>query len=485
MERHGSVYEGEILKKDVFEKRKREVTYLRTALFTVVLIFWIVSIGMMVYYGEAIEFLRTDMVMSWVVISQSVILVLVFLSLYRGMLFRKHLEKKRNAQERLHINNLEIIGALCSNYNAVYFANLFTEEVTVLMAGGRIRDNMGVDYVEESHSIEWYANAYSEKMLFEEDREAFLKEVNGENLREKLKDREYYTYNYVGNKNGKKNFFQMKAAKVNGSENMLVVGFADVDSEVREELEKQNLLQDALTQTMEANNTKDLVISDIITRIMEPVNSIVEIARMISGNESNTDSVRSAGNHILMETENLGILFNDIMEMNRLRNEQFVIKKGKADINKILDTVYGAISERAKEKKVTLFFDRDISHERVIGDEKRLTTIFQHMVNIAMDYCYEDCSLHFLASETGVVDNKASFEFVVLNHGNGMDERTKNTILNEQSFDEICMNTNVNSAIGLSISRQIIELMGGKLEIDSAEQQGMKITAKISLNIYE
>jgi signal transduction histidine kinase len=469
---------------DNSNKKQIRLVYFRGSVLFLTALFWVVTIIMVVNYFKNPSSDMGRILAAWSIVSFSMQLALILLISFTARDFQRTLTKMGNERERVSKDNLEIIEALSSNYNAVYYANILTGELKFLQLGGRIQKYMGNEY-SEKHPFEWYANAYCQKLVKDDYKEAFLRECNADNLREKLKDRDYYTFNYVGDKEGRDNYFQMKAAKVNGSENQIVVGFADVDDEVRAANEQAELVEGALAQAREVNRIKDSILDNITTQIVEPIDSIVEIARMLAGNESNTDSVKSSGNHILMETENLGVIINDIMEMNRINNDQFIIKRSKADIMKLLDLVEADIQNRGKEKNLQINFSRQIVHNIVKCDEKRFITILRHVAMNAINNSYVGGVINATIMETQVLKKKAYYDIIVEDFGSGMDEESIKILMNQDSIDNICIDPNGTRYLGLAITKVVLDLIGGKLEITSRRREGTTVIVKLCLEMVE
>ena len=91
------------------------------------------------------------------------------------------------------ISVADIIGSLCSNYSAVYYVDVKTQEVKFLSLGARINCYMGDEYKQKKTMME-YATVYAEKLVLPEWRAKFLHEVDPANLVEKLADRDYYNF---------------------------------------------------------------------------------------------------------------------------------------------------------------------------------------------------------------------------------------------------------------------------------------------------
>ena len=469
---------------DKVDKKLLQLKYSRITTNIIMVICWGISVGLTIACLRGTLQNPVVTLAAWLIVSMTLNLCTGFYTVVSGVEYQEAATKLAEEKERDNMDNMEIIEALCINFNAVYYVDFLKDEIRFLQIGNRIQQYMGAEY-SEKHAYEWYVMAYARKLVYEEYREEFIRELSPDNLREKLKDRDYYTYNYEGDKDGQRNVFRMFAAKINGSENHLVLGFADVDEEVRADLEKSEITKAALLQAQEANSTKDIILDNIASEIIEPVNSIVEIARMLSANEANPPSVRSSGNHILLETENVGIILTDIMEMNRIRNRQFFLKADKTDLNALLDVVENSVKERAKEKKINVTLNREIVHTVVMCDKKRMDSILQHIYNNAIDFSYVGGEITSSITEIQVLNHKAYYDIVIGDNGAGIDESVIDSLFEPDSFDRVCSDKTSNRVIGLSVTKSVIELMGGKFEITSKKHEGTRITVHLCYEIAE
>lgn len=467
---------------DAYESKKNKVVLYRWVTIVSTIIFWLATLFLSAYYYKYRNSENIDRIVVWLLLSQTFVLFFTIISNIAGKKFRRILSRRNAQTERERINDLEIIAALCADYNAVFYADLFSGQVKVYNLNEVMSDRIGSGF-EDGHDFEWYVDYYCNKLVCEENREEFLREVNKENLREKLKDREYYTYTYMGDMYGEKTFFQMKAAKLNNSENHIVVGFTNIDEEVRENMAHQELVQRALAQTLEANKIKDSILTNIATEIMGPVNSIVEIAGLLSSNEDNSQSVRSSGKHILMETDNLGMMLNDIMEMNRLKSEQFVFKKEKADLGKIFESVIEVASERARTRRISFSLDSSIVHSSVFCDARRIFAIVQHICNFIAEFTFEENEIAVVFREIRRSGNKAHYSLSVSNNGHGLavDPKLLKALSEDNNYEEICVDPFYNKILGLYITKTIVEIKNGTFGITSNDSNGT--TIEISLNL--
>ncbi|MCQ2520725.1 MAG: HAMP domain-containing histidine kinase [Lachnospiraceae bacterium] len=471
---------------DDYQNQRSKAILLRWIAIASVIVFWLTTVLLAFYYFLHKESEAAERIVVWLVLSQTIVMLLTIFSNSAGRKFRRMLSRRRAREERERINDLEIIATLCAGNNAVFYADLLSGEVKVYNLNEVMSDRIGSGF-EAGHDFEWYVEYYCNRLVCEESRSEFRKQVNKENLREKLKDREYYTYTYVGDLFGEKNYFQMKAAKVNGSENHIVIGFTDVDEEVRENMERQDLVQRALSQTLEANKIKDSILTNIATEIMDPINSIVEIARLLSANDTNSQSVRSSGKHILMETENLGMMLNDIMEMNRLQSEQIVFKKEKADIKQLIENVVMTASERAKARCVSFSLNTSVVHNNVLCDAKRIFAVVQHICNFVTEFTFEENTVNVEFDEIRTSGHKAYYSLKVSNNGGGLgvDPKLLKALSEENNYEEICVDPFYNQILGLYIAKTIVEIKKGEFAISSNESSGTTIEISLNLTIED
>ena len=152
---------------------------------------------------------------------------------------------------------------------------------------------------------------------------------------------------------------------------------------------------------------------------------------------------------------------------------------------KLLDLVESDLINRGKEKNLQINFSRQIVHNMVKCDEKRLITILRHVAMNAINNSYVGGVINATIMETQVLKKKAYYDIIVEDFGSGMDDESIKILMEQESIDSICIDPNGTKYLGLAITKVILELMGGKMEITSRRREGTTVIVKLCLDMVE
>lgn len=459
--------------------------YFKVATIVIAVLFTVISVLVfsLAVSGQLEEPVRV--LGGWGIVSMSILLAICLAGTISGKKYERIMFKFVAAREREFLDNMEIIRSLSSNYNGVYYCDLLTGEVRFLQVSNRIERYMGREF-SESHPLEWYVEAYSRKLVKKEYQEEFVCTVSTTNLREKLKDRDYYTYIYIGDKNGVDAYFEMKAAKINGSENRVVIGFADVDDEIREKEEQTRLTRDALKQANQSNLIRESMIDNVSENIKHPVDAIVEIAKMLEGNEDNPESVKASGSHILVETEGIYTMLSDICEVNRIQNNKFMLNITETNLDEILARAVESLDILAHDHGVEIEVSKQLVHSRVFCDADRVGNIVRHLISCSIENSQRGGKILAQVFETQVLNKKAYFDFVIEDSGHSFDKAFIESLKGENAL-EMAYGASAQEIgfLSLSIAKVIVGLMGGKFDITCNEESGTRISVLVPFDIVE
>lgn len=393
--------------------------------------------------------------------------------------YSQDVRSSKIAQYRIGEESLSIIQTLSKNFNAVYYVNFENGEVRFLQIGPRIRQHMAEEYARKM-PFEWYVKAYADKLVLPDDYNDFIFELSRENLQTKLANRLYYTYTYRGDKNGRPNYFQMKAASIDGDVNHLVIGFADVDDEVREDNEKNALLQDALSQAELANKAKDVFLANVSHELLTPLNEIMGHATILSLDEKESENAREEASNICKSTENMSQMVRDILDLSSIEKGELVFEENSLDLEELLNEAVDKEVVSAQEKQINLVRKYDISNKYIVGDRERLTAIMNRLVKYAVRYSRDGGEVIFAVTEDSAPQGKRRYCFNVTDSGYGISEADVNRIYEPFFWEEkFSKDASFGKGLGLSTVRSIVSLMGGKFEIDTIYGKGT--TVKLTL----
>lgn len=459
----------------------KRMAIFRRGSFSAAVLVWILT--MVIYLinlkNNNLEHAR-DTMFSWGVFASTFIMAVMVATTVFATRFSKIMRRESVTSEIARAEQSNIISSISINFNAVYYADLETGDLQFLQIGDRI----GMIFPKENkehNSLETCAKIYSEKYVLPEYREEFLKEVCTETIKSKIASRTYYTYRYMGDKNGKPAYYEMKTARVNNSATKVVIGFADVDEEVREEQERVSIVKDSLDQVSLANSVKNKFLSNVSHELLTPLNEALGLATLMSVGGTDDGSVPEDAARIAASTRVVINLINDLLYSSAIHNGEMMLHEERTSLSETLDGAVRKVNENALFKKVRINRFYSVSHDMVIIDEDKIRGIFERLLRLSIKYSPSDSVVDFEVKEANEHDGKVMFEFRVVDYGEGFPEdRLKQALSPQHDSHEMDFSP---SGMNVSIIRSLVELMEGTMTINSSKGRGTEIVIKLFVKI--
>ncbi|MCR5688465.1 MAG: response regulator [Lachnospiraceae bacterium] len=231
-------------------------------------------------------------------------------------------------------------------------------------------------------------------------------------------------------------------------------------------LEEQKKMAD------EANRAKSFFLANMSHEIRTPINAVLGMDEMII-RESSEKNIRSYAKDIKVAGRTLLSLINDILDFSKIEEGRMEILPTQYDISSVINDLVNMIRFRAEKKglKLEVSVDRDVP--RVLyGDEIRIKQVALNLLTNAVKYTNEgkvSLSIGFSKED----DENIILSFVIGDTGIGMKEEDMDRLFSPFSRIEEKRNRSIEgTGLGMSIVRQLLELMGGKLDVKSVYGEG-------------
>lgn len=387
---------------------------------------------------------------------------------------QKMQEKKNERYQK------ELVQALSIDFNFVCFFNLDTGK------GSLLRNNVENGDVFNSLlgreiSLEESMELYVQNFVYEEDKELTRAAFSREKLLEELLVKKTSYVNYRVDKEGRIQYFQMKAVRA-GSWNEsrgIVMGFRNIDEETRNEMERTRQLEDALSQAKRASKAKSVFLSNMSHDIRTPMNAIVGFTNLAIAHidkqeqvEEYLEKIKSSGNHLLS-------LINDVLDMSHIESGKMHIEEKICSLPEILDGLYNILQADIKAKQLSLRIESvDISNEEIYCDKLRLDQVLLNLLSNAVKYTEKGGSIYVKVTEKpGAMSGYANYEFVIKDTGIGMSKEFVTKIF-EPFKRELDSTTSgiQGTGLGMAITKNIVEMMGGTISVQSEKGVGSEFT---------
>lgn len=264
---------------------------------------------------------------------------------------------------------------------------------------------------------------------------------------------------------------------------------ADVE-ERAQEAERQNRLlaqakedaDAARVEALAANEAKGRFLAHMSHEIRTPINAVLGMDEMIL-RESKEQSIRAYAMDIYQAGQTLLSLINDILDFSRIDSGKMEIVPVEYDISSLIHDLVNMASQRAGEKQLRLVVQVDPNiPSRLYGDDVRIRQVLTNILTNAVKYTSEGTV--WLRVKSRCIDDQAVLSFEVEDTGIGIREEDLPKLTAEFERIEEDRNRNIEgTGLGMSITLQLLALMGSKMQVESVYGKGSKFSFELEQKI--
>ena len=258
---------------------------------------------------------------------------------------------------------------------------------------------------------------------------------------------------------------------------------------VNQKLKKaKNVTTEALQTAENVNKAKTDFLSNMSHDIRTPMNAIIGITSLIRHDAGNKAKVIEYADKIDISSQHLLGIINDVLDMSKIEAGKTVFKYSDfsiLDFVQELDTIFH--SQIYEKKQMLTIIKESIRHEWVNGDQVHLMQIFSNLLSNAIKYTQEGGEIQFLVEECETKSSVyAKYRFLVSDNGMGMSADFKETIFDPFTRAESSVTNKIQgTGLGMAITRNLVEAMGGTIDVESEPGQGSCFEVLIDLKIAE
>ncbi len=245
-------------------------------------------------------------------------------------------------------------------------------------------------------------------------------------------------------------------------------------------------LAEALQAAQIASKSKTMFLSNMSHDIRTPMNAILGFTTLLAKDADNPVKVRAYTAKIMSSGRHLLSLINDVLDVSKIESGKVVLTIGEFTLSSLISSVDAIIRPMAKVRKQN--FDvsvTDIKHEYLIGDETRINQILINLLSNSVKYTPEGGNIWFRI--IGLDQRSSQYEHIrieVEDDGYGMTKEYLETIFDAFTRAENSTTNKVQgTGLGMAITKNIVELMGGTIEVASEIDKGSIFTVELELRI--
>ena len=400
---------------------------------------------------------------------------------------RLALQEKLLEQEKQRAQQDQMITALASDYNRVYYIDLESDEGICYQAND-ILDG-GLEVGEHFKFSERFAR-YADTFVEEKYRQGFLSFIDSESIRTGLADQPVITYRYLINRNGVESYEMLRMAGVrrakdrdDGIVHAVGVGFTNVDEETRQSMAQRQALSEALSEAENASRAKTAFLSNMSHEIRTPMNAIIGLDGIALADPDLPDRTREHLEKIDESARHLLGLINDILDVSRIESGRMILRNEAFSVPRLLEQVNTIISSQCNDKGLS-YNCRIIGQvdDCYIGDETKLRQVLVNVLGNAVKFTPEGGSVEFTVERTAQFGGKSTLRFVISDTGIGMDKDYIPHIFDAFSQEDSTTTTRYGSTgLGMAITKNIVEMMNGAIEVESEKGVGSTFFITVTL----
>ena len=396
------------------------------------------------------------------------------------------LQEKLLEQQATQERQEKMITALASDYRSVYYLELDKDHGVCYQARADMQGFHEGDDFDYVKSVTEYCNHY----VLPEFREDFLAFIQPKNIKEALKDSRVISYRYMINVDGKESWEAVRFAGVRHPEDRddhlvhnVSAGFADVDEETRRDLAQRQELSEALKTAEEASKAKTAFLSNMSHEIRTPMNAIIGLDNIALSEPDLPDKVREYLEKIDVSAQHLLGIINDILDMSRIESGRMIIKSDEFSFAGLLEQVNTIISGQCRDKGLTYECHTE-GHidDYYIGDETKLRQAIINILGNSVKFTPEGGKVSFLIAEGNRFGGKAVLKMTFRDTGIGMSKEYLPHLFDAFSQEDSASTSKYGSTgLGMPITKSIVELMNGHIEVESEKGVGTTFTVTVTL----
>lgn len=328
--------------------------------------------------------------------------------------------------------------------------------------------------------------ALAGRFMDESAREVYLKNLDYGYVREQLEQRESYSFvAEMKNEAGDAQVKRFQVFYISRELGRVCLTRTDVTDVVRQEQRQKEELATALIAAKQANAAKSDFLSRMSHEIRTPMNAIIGMSTIAAQAIGDDEQVADCISKIGISSRFLLSLINDILDMSRIESGKMLLKNEKIPTEEFLNGLNSICHAQASAKELDYECVVDpLLDDYYIGDAMKLQQVLINVLSNAIKFTGEGGKVTFSVSQHRRGKGSATLRFVVNDTGIGMDEEFLPHIF--EAFSQESAGTTAlfgGTGLGLAIAKNIVDMMGGRIDVRSIKGIGTEFTVDVKLGL--
>ena len=315
------------------------------------------------------------------------------------------------------------------------------------------------------------------------DREQLRRDLSAEAVVKALEGNDTYVVDVTCEEEGELYFKRFTYYLVDREAQFYLLLKADITDVLREERERNTALADALRAAEEANRAKTAFLSNMSHEIRTPMNAIIGLDSLALRRDSLDGETRDYLQKIGDSACHLLGLINDILDMSRIESGRIVLRREEFSFRGMLEQINTMVTSQCGEKG--LHYECQVIggvSDYYIGDDMKLKQVLINILSNAIKFTDAPGCVTLSVERTAAFEDQSTIRFVVKDTGIGMDKSFIPKIFDSFTQEDSSRSSKYGSTgLGMAITRNIVELMNGTIDVTSEKGVGSEFTVVVTL----
>lgn len=291
--------------------------------------------------------------------------------------------------------------------------------------------------------------------------------------------------------NDKYEWVRLEAQAIKNTEGTItgcVIAFRNIHTQKLAYERQQQALKAALLSAEKANTAKSAFLSNMSHDIRTPMNAIIGMTTIAQQYLHDPVRINSCLSKIELASNHLLELINDILDMSKIESGKLSLKESPLNLAELIHNLISLINPQLKEHQHELHVETyNISDEYLLGDTVRLNQIFTNILSNSIKFTPRGGKLKLEIKQlTLAPTGYGHFRFVFSDNGIGMDQEFLPHLFTPFERSQTSNTDSIEgTGLGMAITKNIVDLMGGTIEVTSAAGSGTTFTVTLPLKLAD
>ena len=262
---------------------------------------------------------------------------------------------------------------------------------------------------------------------------------------------------------------------------LILIGMA-----LTKEYRQRELLVDALNAAERANRAKTTFLNNMSHDIRTPMNAIIGFTALAGAHVDEPELVQDYLAKISTSGQHLLSLINDVLDMSRIESGRVKIEEKEVHLPDVMHDLRTIVNANIVSKNIEFFIDAvDVDNEDILCDKLRLNQVLLNLLSNAVKYTKNGGQIIVcIIQKPGFSNGYATYEFHVKDNGIGMSKEFQKHLFEAFTREESATVSGIQgTGLGMAISKNIVDMMGGTISVESEEGKGTEYTVSIPFKV--